>query len=268
MSTKSHIPSPNIIHLIKEFAYTRVELDKNELNEQVVIDDGCYDFIFFKGDSAMLIDGQGDAFKLSNGVFTIHQLKPPFKFSFEQGFQLFVAKVQPWANASLFPDILEAGIIELKSIYSTHITQLHQVIFQEADFQQKVSLFEAFILSLKIEETPTFATTKTVCEKIYETQGAIKVNELVDIYQMSRQLLNKKFKLQVNYTIKEFIRIVRIISLVKYRIAHDHESLTSVAYQFNYTDQAHFNNDFKKVCGVSPSYFFKNLPIFLNRHKE
>lgn len=268
MPTESITPSFNINHLIKKFAFTSVKLDTKEVNEQHVIDDGCYDFIFFNGEAATLVDGQGDTFYLSNGAFTIHQLKPPFKFSFENEFQLFVAKVQPWANASFFLGTLEPGIINLESIYPNNISELHQAIFQVEDFPKKVSLFEAFIPSLNIVETPTFNIAKEICEKIYDTQGAIRVNEMVDLYQMSRQLLNKKFKQHVYYTIKEFSRIVRIISLVNYRIEHNQESLTSVAYQFNYTDQAHFNNDFKKVCGVSPTYFFKNLPVFLERHKK
>ena len=88
----------------------------------------------------------------------------------------------------------------------------------------------------------------------------VTVNELSDQFEINRQLLNKIFKAHVNYTLKRFIIIVRIMSLAKFGINHPNFSLTEVALEFGYFDQAHFNYDFKRISGVSPSEFFKNLP--------
>jgi len=128
--------------------------------------------------------------------------------------------------------------------------------------------FESFVQShfssSEIKGDDTFNVIKSVCEEIYTSNGSIKVNELEDQLKINRQLLNKKFKSQVHYTIKQFIMIVRIVIAVKYKIDHPDNPLTFLAHKFNYTDQSNFNNDFRKVCGLAPTVFFINLPIFLN----
>ncbi len=268
MKTQTTQPSQNLAHLIKEFSYTSIMANEMKRTDQIVIDDGCYDFVFFKGQETTFSHGADHKIPLTNGVFTIHQLKPPNQLIFNNELELFAAKVQPWANATFFPATLDPGLIYLNSIFSNDMDQLYNEIFETQTIEEKAVILESFIASLKIEENDSFKTVKAICEKIYASNGAIKVNDLVDIFKMNRQLLNKKFKTQVHYTIKQFIKIVRIISLIKYKIKHQEQSLTTVAYHFDYTDQAHFNNDFKKVCGIAPSIFFKNLPAFFHRHKK
>jgi len=60
---------------------------------------------------------------------------------------------------------------------------------------------------------------------------------------------------------------VRIVAVIKHKIKHPELAYTALSYEFGYFDQSHFNNDFKRICGVSPSKFFKELPPFLDRHK-
>ncbi|MFD0878251.1 helix-turn-helix domain-containing protein, partial [Massilia pinisoli] len=40
--------------------------------------------------------------------------------------------------------------------------------------------------------------------------------------------------------------------------AQNSESLTAIAYEGNYYDQAHFIKDFKAFTGVSPKKFYAN----------
>ena len=268
MQIKSVPSGPDLRHLIKEYAYLSVVPTIANENNHIVIDDGCYDFVFFKGRDVSFKYGQGNNITITNSAFTIHQLKPPHRLVFNHEIEIFVAKVQPWANTIFFPIADESGIINLNQLFPNQIPKLYESIFNSLEMSEAIFVFEEFIKTLYVEENEDFKTIRSVCEKIYETQGAIQVNELVDIFKMNRQLLNKKFKQQVHYTIKQFIKIVRIMAFIKFKIDHPQVSLTEAAYQFNYTDQAHFNNDFKKVCGVSPLSFFKNLPVFFQRHKK
>ena len=103
---------------------------------------------------------------------------------------------------------------------------------------------------------------KQLCEEIYERNGMVSVHELSEKFEINRQLLNKIFKAHVNYTLKKFIITVRILRFAKFRINNPDNSLTEVSLEFGYFDQAHFNYDFKRISGASPSEFFNNLPPF------
>src|SRR5450432_3984870 len=55
-------------------------------------------------------------------------------------------------------------------------------------------------------------------------------------------------------TIQQFI-IVHKIEKVKELLLYDELNLTEISYKMNYSSVAHLSNQFKKVTGLSPSYF-------------
>lgn len=66
-------------------------------------------------------------------------------------------------------------------------------------------------------------------------------------------------------TIQQFI-IINKIERVKELLLYDELNLTEISYKLNYSSVAHLSNQFKKVTGLTPSFFkklkekrFKNL---------
>ena len=55
-------------------------------------------------------------------------------------------------------------------------------------------------------------------------------------------------------TIQQFI-IVNKIERVKELLLYDELNLTEISYKMNYSSVAHLSNQFKKVTGLTPSYF-------------
>ena len=58
-------------------------------------------------------------------------------------------------------------------------------------------------------------------------------------------------------TIQQFI-IINKIERVKELLLYDELNLTEIAYKLHYSSVAHLSNQFKKITGISPS-FFKQL---------
>lgn len=55
-------------------------------------------------------------------------------------------------------------------------------------------------------------------------------------------------------TIQQYI-IVNKIERVKELLLYDEMNLTEISYKLNYSSVAHLSNQFKKVTGLTPSYF-------------
>jgi AraC-like DNA-binding protein len=55
-------------------------------------------------------------------------------------------------------------------------------------------------------------------------------------------------------TIQQFI-IIHKIERVKELLLYDELNLTEISYKLNYSSVAHLSNQFKKVTGLSPSYY-------------
>ena len=67
-------------------------------------------------------------------------------------------------------------------------------------------------------------------------------------------------------TIQQFI-IIHKIEKVKELLLYDEMNLTEISYKMNYSSVAHLSNQFKKVTGLSPS-FYKLLKQKRNKNLE
>jgi AraC-like DNA-binding protein len=266
MKIESSFPNEKLSDFVKEFFYLQIDSDNQQT--MVAIDDGCYDLMFYKEKVATLEFEQNNSIKIDSKAFTVHQLNPPLKYTFEKGVSYFSIKIQPWFNTFFFPIHYEKGILNLETVYGNQITRIQSAISESSSFQEKVRISEEFLMKIKPELNDDLNLVKEVCLEIYKKDGIITVNELSDRFELDRQLLNKVFKMRVNYTLKRFIIIVRIINLAKFKINNPDSTLTEVALEYGYFDQAHFNYDFKRISGVTPTKFFKNLPPFFQRHKK
>ncbi|MCB0546022.1 MAG: helix-turn-helix transcriptional regulator [Phaeodactylibacter sp.] len=67
-------------------------------------------------------------------------------------------------------------------------------------------------------------------------------------------------------TIQQFI-ILHKIERVKELILYDELNLTEISYKLNYSSPAHLSNQFKKVTGLTPS-FYKKMKLKRNKNLE
>ena len=263
---ESVFPNQDLSYFVKEFFY--LHIDSNIEQTIIAVDDGCYDFMFYREKYATLEYEHTHSVKISNHFFTVHQLNPPLKYRFGKSVYYFGIKAQPWMNSFFFPSHSEKGILDLEKMYAHQISETQSAIFADMSFKEKVEVAKKFITHIKPDFNKNLDLVKQVCEEIYKRKGMITVNELSDTFKINSQILNKIFKEHVNYTLKKFIITVRMMSLAKFRINNPDSSLTEIALEFGYFDQAHFNYDFKRISGVSPREFFKNLPPFFHRHRN
>lgn len=86
------------------------------------------------------------------------------------------------------------------------------------------------------------------------------VNEITNETHLSYQYVSTLFSSIEGITIEKFI-IVQKIEKVKELLVYDELSLSEIAYRLEYSSVQHLSSQFKKITGLTPSYFkqFKNL---------
>lgn len=266
MVLESFKPYKSIEHIVKE--YYNISINRNNnLNYQPVLDDCCYDIVFFKeADSYLMCGNKQNFIPIKHKVFTIHNLNsPPYKILIKNTLSFFSIKIQPWMNSYFFSKLKSVGIVNLIE-EDKEFECLYQKIFAEEFGENRLELANNFLLTDKMVLSPRIIFVKQICEYIYQEKGIITVNDLCIIFGKSRQYLNRIFKSEVLYSLKKFITTVRILDLIKYRLNDKETALTELCYIYGYFDQSHFIRDFKNVCGVTPSYFFNNPSEFSLRH--
>lgn len=260
----SHLPSTELQDLVKEYYFIHLESEDKSIP---VIDDCSYDLVCFKEGTARLsYNTPPEYLSINHQLFTIHNLIPPYQIHFQGSLTFFTIKLQPWVNGSLFSILDAPGIFDISSLIPKS-QDLVLDIFKKSSTDAMFQYADEFMSRFEKNLSKHMTLTKQVCSRIMEKRGLISVNVLSDEFGKSRQYLNKIFKQQVLYGLKKYIITVRILDLIKYKRQHPELSLTALAHHYEYFDQAHFINDFKKVCGIAPKAYFNNLPEFLLRHE-
>jgi AraC-like DNA-binding protein len=77
---------------------------------------------------------------------------------------------------------------------------------------------------------------------------------LSDKLKLDYTYLSNLFSEEKGMTIQQFI-IINKIERVKELLLYNEMNLTEIAYTLHYSSVAHLSNQFKKITGLSPSYY-------------
>lgn len=93
-----------------------------------------------------------------------------------------------------------------------------------------------------------------VMETITKCHGAISVCELAKQHCTTVRQLERHFKYDIGLSPKEFINIIRYrFAQQLIQINHPKKTLSDIAFECGYYDQAHLNREIKKYTGVVPT---------------
>lgn len=121
--------------------------------------------------------------------------------------------------------------------------------------RERISIVEQILMKY-LKQKAIDSLIIHAAREINSNAGNIRIKDLIQTLNISRDAFEKRFRQSIGTTPKQFAGIVRMRKLVK--AGRDEKSLTELAYDFGYFDQSHFIKDFKLFTGRTPSSFFKS----------
>jgi len=115
-----------------------------------------------------------------------------------------------------------------------------------------------------IDLAPTAAIE--VATRLCAAAGRGAIAALADAQNISARQLERQFRDQVGMTPKTLARIARFEAAKNRLMEAPATNLTSLAYELNYADQAHFSRDFRAIASVSPSAYAAEVSTPRMRH--
>lgn len=147
--------------------------------------------------------------------------------------------------------------IALSDIAGKEASTLSEQIENSESNIERVHYIERFLLKKLLEkEYYDFKRINSVIHKIISSKGEITVDEMSYEACLSNKQLERKFSKYVGMSPKQYLKIVRFQKVLKTKELNPDLSLTSLAYDCGYYDQAHFIKDFKLIAGMTPKSFF------------
>ena len=100
-------------------------------------------------------------------------------------------------------------------------------------------------------------------DTLLSTNGSTSINQILKDDLPKRRQLERNFKKQIGISPKQLGKVLRLQTALK-MLLNDKESLTNIAYESEYFDQAHFIKDFKEFTGTTPKEFIDNENMALS----
>jgi len=150
---------------------------------------------------------------------------------------------------------IENGPIDLRDIDCGNIRRLEEQVYEMDTTAQRISAIERFLMArLAPVDRDDESFLRRSVGVIDRCCGRISTRELCNALSLSEKSLERKFCRLVGKSPKQFSKIVRFQNVLR-SLGARNGSLSAIALENGYFDQAHFIRDFKSLSGFTPGEF-------------
>ncbi len=251
--------------VVKFYWTLEVPFDPNN-QKQKIIPDGCIEMTFNLKDKIKRYVSEND-FIIHPNAMVMGQRTKSYFIEPLGNVDLFAICFYPYGFANFVCTPLEKLVDTEKPIESLFgeipAKALEQKIIQATNTQQRIEISEAFLLD-KLNQNSTIENlVKTTVDSLLDSNGSSPINQILKDDLSKRRQLERNFKRQIGISPKQLGRVLRLQTALK-MLLNDKESLTNIAYESEYFDQAHFIKDFKEFIGTTPKEFLGNENMALS----
>lgn len=246
---------------LKEFVKCYWNLEGNKENtptRNTIVPDGTMKLIFHYGDTYRHHLKNGETIILPK-CFLIGQLTQPYIVEPLGITGSFVVRFHPngFLPFTTTPiKNMENTAVPIDKLFGNEGKEIGENILNARDTSERINLIEPFLLKRLTDKKTIDAIVKSTIETILEANGKFTVNEFSQKMNINRRQLARKFSSAIGLSPKQLSKTIRIQTALKSLLVNDTTSLTDLAYENEYFDQAHFIKDFKEFTGVTPKEFY------------
>ncbi len=269
MSYNTFTPNIELAAFVK--CYWTLDTPKEITPEkQRIVPDGCLEMIFEYGDSYRQYRNDGSFF-LQPKCFVFGQITEPLEIEPTGETGIFAVRFHlggyiPFATIPIVE--MENRPVPLDELFGDEGILLEKEMLSAETAVERIEIIERFLLERLTSQKSIDKIAKASVDLIFELNGQLSVDELSDKLKVNRRQLERKFSSVIGLSPKQLSKITRLQATLKMIANNQFTSLTAVAYEGNYYDQAHFIKDFKEFTGMSPKQFYANnlkmSMLFLN----
>ncbi|MDD7912970.1 AraC family transcriptional regulator [Polaribacter ponticola] len=257
LNPKTFEPNLDLTEYVKRYWTLDGEKENTPL-KNTIVPDGTMKLIFHYGDTYKH-HSQGGEITILPNCFLIGQLTKPYVIEPTGITGSFVVQFKP--NGFLpFTTIpikeMENTAIPLDKLFGEKGKKLGEQILNANATPTRIQIVETFLFKELSNKKTIDNIVKSTVETIFNTNGQFSVNEFSTSKNISRRQLSRKFSSVIGLSPKQLAKTIRIQATLKTLLNKEQASLTDLAYENEYFDQAHFIKDFKEFTGLTPKEFY------------
>jgi hypothetical protein len=246
--------SPSII--LKPFvkSYSVITIDRI-ITDEVFYPSGYIDFVVnISGNAATIINGYQ---KNTPEVELLGHLTVPSRLTVAKGTCVLIARFFPYSCPLFFPNPISDFTnyaTDLYGVFSKEIYDFYDKVMNRFSIEDKVKELDNFLVQKLRENEDKYRKTSLMAEICGTMFSGEKFGgfDLSQKYGLSERYIQKLFHENIGLSPASLFSVMRFNKALNLILTSD-LSLTSVAYECGYYDQAHFIREFKKFTGIKPS---------------
>jgi len=236
-------------------SYTLVTIDR-DLTDEVFYPSGYVDLVInvSEGSATTIIDGRA---RRTPGVELLGQLTLPSRLTVSKGTSVLIARIYPHACPLFFPNPMSEFTnfaTDAYGIFSRAINDFYYSLMEAGSLTEKVNALDRWLADQLKQNEKRYKKTMLIgqiCTYICNTDGAFDSTALTKSYGLSERYIQQLFLDHVGIAPSAFFSVHRFNKSLQL-VLSSNLSLTSVAYDCGYYDQAHFIREFRKFTGITP----------------
>lgn len=232
---------------------------EGEINEkQVIVPDGCMEMIFHYGDLYRQYTDHGNSI-LQPRCFVFGQLTKLLEIEPTGNTGIFSVRFHPngfLPLAGIPIKEMENTAVPLEKVFGKDGLEIGRKILSANSVSERIKLIETFLLSRLTSADAVDRIVTSAVETILTANGQLSVDELSRRSSITRRQLVRKFTSAIGLSPKQLSKTIRLQATLKILLNNQFTSLTALAYENEYYDQAHFIKDFKEFTGYTPKDFY------------
>jgi AraC-like DNA-binding protein len=266
MNYQTFQPHVYLQSLVKCYWTLEVPAQKDPPRQRIV-PDGCIEMFFILGDDVKRYTAD-DKFILQPREMVLGQITEPFFIEPTGYVNSFAVRFYPYGFANFVCTPIkklankETPIAALFGEKTSK--ELGQKVMQAAGTQERIAIVEDFLLNKLNKKATIDNIVKTTIDTILLTKGSSAINTILKDDLSKRRQLERKFTKKVGISPKQLGKVIRLQTALKMLLNRESESLTRIAYESEYYDQAHFIKDFKEFTGTTPKEFLEDDQLILS----
>jgi AraC-like DNA-binding protein len=239
---------------VKRFWILEKEYTAEDCTEEVT-PDACIELILNFGSSYVQVDG---AKRLELSKFCLIGLqRKPLIFQANGVVKIVAARFFAWGALPLLKlEVRPGGTMRLDvdAALNNSVSKIAAKVSADR-YQEAVQELEDFLIGQRLNALFEPRQVRAAAQLLYHTKGQFRVAELADRCHTSARQLERKFDEATGVSPKTLARAIRFEAIRSRLMFQPDANLTDLAYEFGYTDQAHFIHDFKAFTDKTPSEF-------------
>jgi AraC-like DNA-binding protein len=170
------------------------------------------------------------------------------------------AVLRPGAAALLFgvsADHLAERHTPLEDVWGASADRLREQLLEARTAEEKLAILEA-ALAARLPHVhslhPAIAAVLDQMDALPSIEAAVRRSGI------SHRLFVAHFRRTLGFEPKVYVRVLRFQRALRHLRRSAVPSLAALAAEAGYSDQAHFNRDFKEFAGVTPMAYLRRSP--------